>query len=50
MEAIAIIGLVLFIIDEVLPFIPDSVLPANGLLHGIVGALRTAFPKPEKPE
>lgn len=49
MEALAIIGLVLFIIDEILPFIPAEVIPANGIVHGILGALRSVFPKPDAP-
>lgn len=48
METLAIIGLVLFLVDEILPFIPAEVLPANGIIHGILGALRSVFPKPEK--
>ena len=46
MEPLAIIGLILFVIEEILPFIPAKILPANGIIHGIIGALRTAFPKP----
>ena len=48
MEPIVIIGLVLFLVDEILPFVPEKYLPANGLLHGVVGALRAVFPKPTK--
>ena len=46
MEVISIIGLVLFVASEVLPFTP---LAGNGLVDAIVKALRLAFPKPEKP-
>lgn len=48
MDAIVIIGLALFLVDEILPFIPEKYVPANGLVHGIVNALRAVFPKPEK--
>ena len=48
MDIVVILGLVLFLVDEVLPFIPEKYVPANGLLHGIVGALRAVFPKPVK--
>lgn len=50
METLALIGLVLFLIDEILPFVPASILPANGIAHGVIGALRAVFPKPSKPE
>ena len=49
METLAIIGLVLFLVDEILPFIPAEVIPANGIVHGILGALRSVFPKPDAP-
>jgi hypothetical protein len=41
METAAIIGLVLFLASEVLPFTP---LAGNGLVDAIVKALRIAFP------
>ena len=44
MEATVIIGLVLFIASEILPFTP---LAGNGLVDALVKALRVAFPKPE---
>ena len=45
MEAAAVIGLVLFLASEILPFLP---IPQNGLVQAIVDALRAVFPKPEK--
>ena len=44
MEPIAIVGLVLFLASEVLPFLPVK---DNGLIQALLSALRTAFPKPE---
>ena len=41
MEATVILGLVLFIASEVLPFTP---LAGNGLVDGIIKALRVVFP------
>jgi len=41
METAAIIGLVLLVASEILPFTP---LASNGLVDAIVKALRTAFP------
>lgn len=41
METTVIIGLVLFIASEILPFTP---LKGNGLIDAIVKALRVAFP------
>ena len=46
-EATVIIGLVLFIASEILPFTP---LAGNGLVDALVKALRVAFPKPEAEE
>ena len=46
MEVISIIGLVLFVASEILPFLP---IPQNGLIQAVLGALVKAFPKPEKP-
>jgi len=46
METVAVIGLVLFLLSEVLPFLP---IPQNGLAQAIVAALLKVFPKPEKP-
>lgn len=44
METAAIIGLVLFVASEVMPFLPVK---DNGLVEAIIHALRTVFPKPE---
>jgi hypothetical protein len=41
METTLIIGLVLFIASEILPFTP---LAGNGLVDGLLKALREAFP------
>ncbi len=41
MEATVIIGLVLFVASEVLPFTP---LAGNGLVDAVIKALRIAFP------
>ena len=41
MEVTVILGLVLFIASEVLPFTP---LAGNGLVDAIIKALRVAFP------
>jgi hypothetical protein len=41
------IGLALFVISEILPFLP---IKPNGLVDGILSALKMAFPKPSKPE
>ena len=46
METAAIIGLVLLVASEVLPFTP---LAGNGLLDAVVKALRTAFPYKSHP-
>ena len=43
METAAIIGLVLFLASEILPFTP---LAGNGLVDGLIKALREVFPKP----
>tara|TARA_B100001173_G_scaffold311001_1_gene327020 strand:- start:3448 stop:3597 length:150 start_codon:yes stop_codon:yes gene_type:complete len=43
MEPTLIVGLVLFLASEVLPFTP---LKGNGLLDSIIKALRIAFPHP----
>lgn len=45
METAAIIGLVLFIASEVLPFTP---LAGNGLVDTLLKALKAAYPKPNK--
>lgn len=44
MEPIAIIGLVLFIASEVIPYLPFK---GNGVAESIIEALRRVFPKPE---
>ena len=41
MEFAALIGLILFIISEIIPFTP---LKGNGILHQILVAGRKAFP------
>lgn len=41
MEVTVILGLVLFVASEILPFTP---LAGNGLVDAIVKALRVAFP------
>jgi hypothetical protein len=41
METAAIIGLVLLVASEILPFTP---LASNGLIDAVIKALRTAFP------
>lgn len=41
MEVTVVLGLVLFIASEVLPFTP---LAGNGLVDAIIKALRVAFP------
>lgn len=45
MEPIAIIGLVLFLASEVIPYLPFE---GRGVVEAIIGALRQVFPKPEK--
>ena len=45
METTLIIGLVLFIASEVMPYLPVK---SNGLVQAILEALMTVFPKPEK--
>ena len=45
METAAIIGLVLFLASEILPFTP---LAGNGLVDAIIKAMREVFPKPGK--
>jgi hypothetical protein len=45
METTLIIGLVLFIASEVMPYLP---IKSNGLVQAILEALMTVFPKPEK--
>ena len=47
MELVAIIGLVLFLTSEILPFTP---LKGNGIAQAILEAGMKAFPRPEKPE
>lgn len=45
METVAIIGLVLFVVSEVLPFTP---LKGNGIAEALLAALVKAFPTPSK--
>jgi hypothetical protein len=45
MDPVVAIGLLLFIVSELLPFTP---LAGNGIADAIIKALRVAFPKPEK--
>jgi len=45
METTLIIGLVLFVASEVMPYLP---IKSNGLVQAILEALMTVFPKPEK--
>ena len=45
METTLIIGLVLFIASEIMPYLP---IKSNGLVQAILEALMTVFPKPEK--
>ena len=45
METAAIIGLVLFVASEVVPYLPFK---GNGVLEAIIEALREIFPKPSK--
>ena len=47
MTIVAIIGLGLFLVSEILPFLP---IEENGILESVLHALRLAFPKPEAPE
>ena len=47
METYAIIGLVLFLASEIMPYLP---IKSNGLVQAILDALMTVFPRPEKPE
>ena len=46
MELVAVVGLVLFVVSEVMPFLP---IKDNGILESLLHALRLAFPKPEEP-
>ena len=41
MEVAAIVGLVLFIVSEILPFTP---LKGNGIVESVLEALKVAFP------
>lgn len=41
------IGLALFLISEILPFLP---IKPNGMVEAVISALKMAFPKPNKPE
>ena len=41
MEVAAIVGLVLFIVSEILPFTP---LKGNGIVESVLEALKAAFP------
>lgn len=45
MDPVVAIGLLLFIVSELLPFTP---LAGNGIADAIIKALRVVFPKPEK--
>lgn len=45
METAAIIGLVLFVASEVIPYLPFK---GNGVVEAILDALIQVFPKPEK--
>ena len=45
METTVIIGLVLFLASEILPFTP---LAGNGVVDSVLKALRTAFPHTKK--
>ena len=47
MEFAALVGLILFLISETLPFTP---LKGNGIVDAILKTLMQAFPRPEKPE
>jgi hypothetical protein len=47
MELVAIIGLVLFLASEIIPYTP---LKGNGVVEAILEAGMKAFPKPEKSE
>ncbi|MGA0101323.1 MAG: hypothetical protein ACO3HF_04680 [Burkholderiaceae bacterium] len=47
MELAALIGLILFLISETLPFTP---LKGNGILDAVLKAAMQAFPKPEAGE
>jgi len=44
MEPVAIVGLVLFLVSEIIPHLPFK---GNGVVESIVEALRKVFPKPE---
>lgn len=44
MEFAALVGLVLFLVSETLPFTP---LKGNGIVDAILKALMQAFPRPE---
>lgn len=46
MEPVALIGLLLFLASEVIPYLPFK---GNGVVESIIEALRKAFPKPEAP-
>ena len=47
MELAAIVGLVLFLASEIIPYTP---LKGNGVVEAIIEAGRKVFPRPEKPE
>ena len=47
MEIVAIIGLALFVISEVIGYLP---IRENSIVQAVLSAATTAFPKPEKPE
>lgn len=44
MEPVAIIGLILFLASEVIPYLP---IKGNGVIAAILNSLRQVFPKPE---
>ena len=45
METAALIGLVLFLASEIMPYLP---IKSNGLIQAVLDALMTVFPKPGK--
>ena len=47
MEVAAIVGLALFVISEIIGYLP---IREKGVVQAILSAGQTAFPKPEKPE
>lgn len=47
MEVTAVIGLVLFLASEIMPYLP---IKSNGLVQAVLEALMKVFPRPEAEE